>query len=62
MSSPNVTYASRPDATPEGELSALSAVYRFILDAHPMKEAAPESRSDDAKGFKNVSRQSKSTA
>ena len=31
MSSTRITYTPRPDATPEGELNALAAVYRFIL-------------------------------
>ena len=46
MSSPRITYAPRPDATPEAELSALAGAYRFILDCHAKKEAAPESRPD----------------
>ena len=37
---PTITYASRPEATPEGELSALAAVYRFILDCNAKKKAA----------------------
>jgi len=49
MSSPHITYASRPDATPEGELSALAACYRFIFDCRAKKEAATESRPDDAR-------------
>ncbi len=58
MSRPLISYVSRPDATPEGELSALSAVYRFLLaDAHPTKEGGPaQSRPDDAKGSKHDSR------
>ena len=40
MNSPRFTYTSRPDATPEAELSALAAVYRFILDCHAKKMAA----------------------
>ena len=35
-----VTYAPRPDATPEGETAALAAVYRFILDRHADKQDA----------------------
>ena len=31
MSSLRITYATRQDATPEGELNALVAVYRFVL-------------------------------
>lgn len=44
-----VSYTPRPDATPEAEVSALSNVYRFILDCHAKQEAAPESRPDDEK-------------
>ena len=29
--SPSVTYTPRPDATPEGELTALANVYRYLL-------------------------------
>jgi len=28
---PNITYTPRPDATPEAELNALCAVYKFVL-------------------------------
>jgi hypothetical protein len=49
VNSPRFTYTSRPDATPEAELSALAAVYRFILDSHAKKMAAePDSCSDAA--------------
>jgi hypothetical protein len=44
--STDITYTARPDATPEAELSALVAAYRIVLGAQ--KEAAPESRPDDA--------------
>jgi hypothetical protein len=53
MNSPRITYTPRPDATPEGELSALSAVYKFILDCHERKKAAPASRPDHAEGVSN---------
>jgi hypothetical protein len=29
--SPSLTYTPRPDATPEGELTALANVYRYLL-------------------------------
>ena len=29
--SPSVTYTPRPDATPEGEVTALANVYRYLL-------------------------------
>ena len=49
-----VTYTPRSDATPEGELNALSNVYRFVLDCHVKKEAAPASGPDnEAKEFKH---------
>jgi hypothetical protein len=50
MNSPRITYTPRPDATPEGELSALSAVYKFILDCHERKKAARPGRPVSAKG------------
>jgi hypothetical protein len=37
---PPVAYAPRYDATAEGELAALAAVYRFVLDRHEAKRAA----------------------
>ncbi len=46
MSGLRIVYTPRPDATPEGEINALAAVYRLILDS---KKAAPESRPDDVR-------------
>ena len=31
MSEPRITYAPRLDATPEAELTALAAIYKFVL-------------------------------
>jgi hypothetical protein len=42
---PRIRYTPRPDTTPETELNALAAVYRFILDYHTKHktvEPAPE--------------------
>jgi hypothetical protein len=39
MSSSRIIYRPREDATPEGELAALAAVYEFALRS---KNAAPE--------------------
>jgi hypothetical protein len=50
MNRPRITYTPRPDARPEGELDTIVAVYRFILDCHKRKKAAPASRPDDAEG------------
>jgi hypothetical protein len=49
QSLPGIAYAQRHDATAEAEISALVNVYKFILDSHARKEAAPESRPDDAR-------------
>jgi hypothetical protein len=37
-----VTYRPRPGATPAAELSALSAVYKFVLETKKAAEPAPE--------------------
>jgi hypothetical protein len=43
-------YAPRPDATPEGELSALAAVYAFVLDCRTnTKTTQPGGPDDDEK-------------
>ncbi len=39
MPDPIVSYAPHPRATPEAELSALAAAYRFLLDSAKKKEA-----------------------
>jgi hypothetical protein len=49
MTSPRITYIPHPDTAPEAELSALVAVYKFVLDCRAKKVAAPESRPDDAR-------------
>jgi hypothetical protein len=46
-SAPGIAYAQRPDGLPDAELSTLAAVYRFVLDCHTTKKAAPESRPED---------------
>jgi hypothetical protein len=50
----------RPETTPEEELSALAAVYRFILDCHARKGAAPASRPDDGTAVKEESADARS--
>ena len=44
-----IEYRLRAHTTLEAERSALALVYRFILDCHEKKEAAPESRPKDEK-------------
>jgi hypothetical protein len=56
MDSARIVYVPRPDATPESELNALAAVYRFILfDSHASKKARPTTSgpNDAAKEIKN---------
>jgi hypothetical protein len=50
MSSPRITFASRPDATPEAEVNVRANVYRFILDCHAKKMAPEPDSRDDQKG------------
>jgi hypothetical protein len=47
MSSPRITYASPSDTTTR--VPARVAALRFVLDCYAKKEAAPESRPDDAR-------------
>jgi len=47
VTEPSISYAPRGDATVEGETSALTGVYRLVID-HAMKKAAPDGRPDDA--------------
>ena len=47
---PLLVYRARDDATPEGELHALAACYRMILDSAKKGTAtSPVSRPDDAR-------------
>jgi len=49
MSSPRITYTARPEASPAVELSALSAVFRYVLDCHAQKEATRPGSPDAGK-------------
>jgi hypothetical protein len=50
VTKPPITYAQRPEATPEAEVSALANVYRFILDSRKENAASVTSTNgDDAK-------------
>ena len=49
MSDPAITYTPCPDATLEADITTLANVYKFVLDCRAKNEAAPESRSDDAR-------------
>jgi hypothetical protein len=51
VSSPRIIKASHSDTTPQ--VPARLAALRFVLDCYAKKEAAPESRPDDAEESKN---------
>ena len=52
MDSTRISYRPRPDATPEGEVQALSEVYRFILQSRNKdKRGARFAASDGTKEF-----------
>jgi hypothetical protein len=40
VTAPGISYATRSDATAEGELRAVAAAYRFVLDCHAKKGVA----------------------
>jgi len=54
MNSSRIIYRSRPDATPETELNAFAACYRFILDCHAKKVAAEPGSCNDAATVRNT--------
>lgn len=43
---PRVTYTPRPDASHEGELTALANVYRFLLDHRERSDVAAADGTD----------------
>jgi hypothetical protein len=55
MDNAQIAHTPRSDATPEAELTALAAVYAFILECHAKKRAAEGSGGDDnGKGEQHV--------
>ena len=55
MNSPHVVYVPRPDAEPETELSALAAVYMFVLESKKAAGLAPEPNDRDGARVKGDS-------
>ena len=49
MSNPSVSYAPRTDATPAAEISAITSVYRFVLDCRAKKEGSRPGAPDAGK-------------
>jgi hypothetical protein len=48
VSALRINYSLHPDVTPDGEVTALAAVYKFVLACRERKKAAPASRADEA--------------
>ena len=55
MGEPAVTYAQRPDATPEAEISALAAIYRIVLGAKQRDRILDKGGPDDGTKVKEDS-------
>jgi len=53
VSSLRISYKPRFDATPEAEIAALSACYRFLLDCHRQKGVIGADNPDDAEDLDN---------
>jgi hypothetical protein len=51
----SISYAQRGGATPQAEISVLSACYQFILDCHAKKEATRPGSPDDGTKVKEDS-------
>jgi hypothetical protein len=49
MNSPRIGYTPHPNATPRGEIVALAAAYKFVLDRRANQEATRPGSADDAK-------------
>ena len=52
---PPISYAPRPDATPEAEVSALAAVYRIVLSAKQKDRLLDKGGPDDGTKIKEDS-------
>lgn len=48
-----IHYSPLPNATPEAELDALVAVYRFLIERHTNRKAADLGGSEDTEGGDN---------
>jgi hypothetical protein len=60
VSDARIIYTPRHDATPEAEISALAAVYAYLINTHNSKKAAEcAATSDDPDGSTKIHTQSK---
>jgi hypothetical protein len=55
MNSTRIAYTSRPDPTPDAELSVLATCFRYILDCHAKKMAAEPDATAEVKHEVEVS-------
>jgi hypothetical protein len=53
VSNPRIVYRPREDATPEGELSTLSAVYKFVISQARRGEPHDLTNGSTAETMKN---------
>lgn len=54
---PQVAYTPQDNATPEGELSALAAIYRSIIESHELKKGLiSESGGHDTRSSSSLER------
>ena len=56
-----VVYTPHEGTAPQGELDALCAAYRFILDCHAEKKGGPDNRPEDARKDRHARTYSYST-
>jgi hypothetical protein len=61
MSSPHITYAARPDATPEAELDALATIYKFLLFDSQARKGDPRDLTSDSTKKRTTSTDKKGT-
>jgi hypothetical protein len=54
MNRPHIIYTPRPDATSQAGLSALAAVFKFVLDCHAKKVGAHPGDTDDTPSVGNA--------
>ena len=56
MNNTRISYAARPDATPESELSVLANVYAYLIKTHDSKIAAEPAQSKTSKAKNSIRR------
>ena len=56
MDKVRISYVPREDATPEGELVALVAIYRYVLERHDGRKKCSKTQSE-GEGAQNSSSQ-----